>query len=138
MKLNKSNRDHSLQFNMTPMIDIVFLLIIFFMTVSQITRSSEQPLDLPVVNRGSDEVKSANITVNIQPDGTILTGSRKVAIDEVVVLVKQALAEVDSDPTRVRILIRCDRDAKSKTANQLFRELTELGFTQIRVAVTSE
>ena len=38
MKLTRTKRNHGVTFNITPMIDIVFLLIIFFMTVSQITR----------------------------------------------------------------------------------------------------
>ncbi|MBW3543116.1 MAG: biopolymer transporter ExbD, partial [Planctomycetes bacterium] len=35
MNLNHKHRDKLPRMNMTPMIDIVFLLIIFFMTISQ-------------------------------------------------------------------------------------------------------
>ena len=41
--------------NMTPMIDIVFLLIIFFMTVNQVTEVSKERLSLPQVKGGEDQ-----------------------------------------------------------------------------------
>ena len=47
MKLSKHRRRPDVAFNMTPMIDIVFLLIIFFMTVSQITQVNDEPIELP-------------------------------------------------------------------------------------------
>ena len=138
MKLNRSKRDHSLRFNMTPMIDIVFLLIIFFMTVSQITKSTEQPLNLPVVRQGTAESKMTDVTINVRPDGTMMILGAAAEMDVVIQRVEEALLEANSDPTQVKIQIRCDKNARSKQVNELFKELARLGFIHVKVAVTSE
>ena len=42
------------QLNLTPMIDVVFLLLIFFMTVSQVSKINKERLDLPQ-QQGAEE-----------------------------------------------------------------------------------
>ena len=56
---------------MTPMIDIVFLLIVFFMTVSQISESNKELLQLPQLE-GSQDLQPSTLTVNINRAGDIL------------------------------------------------------------------
>ena len=58
------------------MIDIVFLLIIFFMTVSQITRTVDYPVELPQVGEGASEAKTATVTINLNDKGEVIVGPR--------------------------------------------------------------
>jgi len=48
MKLNKHDAQTEMEMNMTPMIDCVFLLIIFFMIVTDLTQQDLEELKLPV------------------------------------------------------------------------------------------
>ena len=97
MKLSKSKRNHKLMMNMTPMIDIVFLLIIFFMTVSQITRVNEERLELPKL-RGAEDQSPTSLTINVTKEGVI-----KISGSEVDVLVKLGMIAkaAGADPVRL-------------------------------------
>ena len=68
MRLTKRRRTTSARINMTPMIDIVFLLIIFFMTVSQVTEVNREQLSLPK-QPGAEDQKPAILTANFRADG---------------------------------------------------------------------
>jgi biopolymer transport protein ExbD len=121
---------------MTPMIDIVFLLIIFFMTVSQITRTADYPLPLPRVTEGDSAAKTASITINLDRQGTIIMGGQTLTEEEVLSTVRKLLAKFGNDPERIRIQIRCDRNCPSRHVTELFENLARLGFTNVRSAVT--
>ena len=61
MRLSRSTSAETLGFNMTSMIDIVFLLIIFFMAVSHLSRTQDASLNLVEVSSGSKKVESSFI-----------------------------------------------------------------------------
>lgn len=123
---------------MTPMIDIVFLLIIFFMTVSQITRIRDLPVQLPTVDAGSAKNKVTNVTINVTENGEIHVTGRQRTEPEVASLLAALLPKFDNNPQRIKIEIRYDRRCKSATMNRLVKRLTELGFTQILPVVATE
>ena len=79
----KSNRKYG--FNMTPMIDVVFLLIIFFLVSSHLSRQESQlELELPTASTGQDDVdqETPRLTINVQADGSMLLAlSRPSKID---------------------------------------------------------
>lgn len=123
---------------MTPMIDIVFLLIIFFMTVSQITRIRDLPVQLPSVSGGADQSKITHVTINVTQDGDIHVTGKSRTESEVVTLLSELLPQFDNNPLRIKIEIRYDRRCKSATMNRLVKRLTELGFTQVMPVVAME
>ncbi len=123
---------------MTPMIDIVFLLIIFFMTVSQITRIRDLPVELPNVNGGTDKSKITNVTINVTQNGDVHVAGKNRTESEVVKVLAELLTKYDNNPARVKIEIRYDRRCKSATMNRLVKRLAELGFTQVMPVVAAE
>jgi biopolymer transport protein ExbD len=50
MKLNKSDAQTDIALDMTPMIDVVFLLIIFFMVITDLSQQDLEDLELPTAN----------------------------------------------------------------------------------------
>ena len=48
MNINKADAQTEMEMNMTPMIDVVFLLIIFFMIITDLTQQDLEELKLPV------------------------------------------------------------------------------------------
>ncbi|HAN98274.1 MAG TPA: hypothetical protein DCQ98_12960 [Planctomycetaceae bacterium] len=134
MKLSRQRRRPDLAFNMTPMIDIVFLLIIFFMTVSQITQVNDEPVELPKLE-GLEEVDPKVFTINVRQDGSLVISGSDVDLPAAVLYVGQELAAAGGDPGKVRVMIRCDRRASSAPVNELVRRLVDLGVRQVRVGV---
>ena len=138
MKLSRSRPHHTLAFNMTPMIDIVFLLIIFFMTVSQITRTVDHPVELPRVVEGASESKTATVTINLNEKGSVIVAGKVLSQQEVVSALQSQLEKMDNDPDRIRIQIRCDRNCLSKFVNKLVNRLSSMGFKKVRCAVADQ
>lgn len=62
-------------FNLTPMIDIVFQLMIFFMLVVDMSRAQTEPVRLPAASRAVDR-KEEVVVVHLLPDGTVRVNGR--------------------------------------------------------------
>lgn len=74
MNLNKHDPETEMDMDMTPMIDVVFLLIIFFMVITDMTQQDLEELQLPVaINATADKPKPDEFrpVVNIKVDGSI-------------------------------------------------------------------
>ncbi len=83
MNLNKHDPETNMDMDMTPMIDVVFLLIIFFMVITDLTQQDLEDLVLPVAkNAVADKVdpNAFRPIVNIKTDGQILV-KRQVLFD---------------------------------------------------------
>ncbi len=136
MRLSRSKPASTLTFNMTPMIDIVFLLIIFFMTVSQITRTIDTPMPLPRVTSGDEQAKMTSLTINLDQDGNIIISGKLLSVSKSLAAIKTKLEASNNDPSKVKIQIRCHRECPSRHVSELFQNLSKLGFTNVRSAVS--
>ena len=63
---------------MTSMIDVVFLLIIFFMLVTEMSKMEAEALSLPTATEGIDDKDPPKnrIVINIKEEGTIVVSRR--------------------------------------------------------------
>jgi len=80
MKLTKSNAQTEMEMNMTPMIDVVFLLIIFFMVITDLTQKDLEDLQLPIAVNAKPDKPDPNEfrpIVNITIDGSMWVRKRK-------------------------------------------------------------
>lgn len=134
MRLNKRRRPPSIGFDMTPMIDVVFLLIIFFMTVSQQTILDAPPVELPRL-AGSVDQEPTMVTVNILPDDSILLSGRPVGLEALEDRFQRELTAVGGQPQRLAVVLRVDRRCDSALANRVVSLLRDLGITRTRIAV---
>lgn len=80
MRIPHSQRGRKLGINMTPMIDVVFLLIIFFLVSSHLNRQETQiELPLPLAASGVETPLATppRVTLNIRGDGKILLAGQE-------------------------------------------------------------
>lgn len=123
-------------FNMTPMIDIVFLLIIFFMTVSQITRTVDIPLPLPRVIDGNVTAQTSTITINLDEEGTIFISGKALSLTRALETIETKLEKSGRDPRKVKVQLRCHRECECRHVSAILERLADLGFTNVRSAVS--
>ncbi|MEZ6064846.1 MAG: biopolymer transporter ExbD [Planctomycetaceae bacterium] len=90
--------------NLTPMIDVVLLLVIFFMVGTQFAEEESQyEIDLPTARTaqpltgGPDE-----IVVNIYRDGRLIVSEREVSVDELETLLRSARERYAKQAVTVR------------------------------------
>lgn len=134
MKLSKHKHSTSAEMNMTPMIDIVFLLIIFFMTVSQISKINKEQVDLPQL-KGTEEQEPTTITINIKADGDIIVSGKTTSVPQLVGMMTDEILALGDDTSKLTIVLRADRNGMSRTVNEIVTALGRLGITQVRFAV---
>jgi biopolymer transport protein ExbD len=135
MRLTKRRRTTSARMNMTPMIDIVFLLIIFFMTVSQVSEvNRERSVELPK-QKGSDDQKPAVLTININQYAEIIVGGTRYQLSDVIALVSDELARLGDDPSRLTVVLRADRRVACEIVNRTVNALARLRITKVRFPV---
>jgi biopolymer transport protein ExbD len=136
MRFSKRHHGTPLAINMTPMIDVTFLLLIFFMTVNQVSRSQRERLELPKLS-GSQDQSQQSIVVNVDQIGAIKIASREVTLQELVGIVGVELAKVENDTSRLTVLLRADRRGNCRTVNEIVTALVRLDITRVRLAVES-
>ena len=123
------------EIDMTPMIDIVFLLIIFFMVAAQFARESHVELNLPTEQGEQDnEHDPSKLVLNILASGEIILDNTSGAINltELEFLVKAVIAE--DDATWQNITIRADEDSSTKVLNDVLVILNKQGLSATRIA----
>jgi biopolymer transport protein ExbD len=129
-------RRRSVTVDITPMIDVVFLLIIFFMTTAQYALLTRAELDLPQ-EKGEQraEAEEAGLVINITREGQLIVSGRNVELRELEEIVWM---EIERDPERsaqqLKLLIRADRDASAARLNRVVEVLRPLGVGAARLA----
>ncbi len=95
--------------DMSPMIDLVFLLLIFFMIVSQkITYLKDPNVTIPIATHSQVPREVAGrVIINVYADGTVkdVSGTRSLTPGEVTSMVENARAENKN----TRLHLRADR-----------------------------
>lgn len=134
MKLTKHKRATSVSMNITPMIDIVFLLIIFFITVSQLSEAKDEPVELPQI-KGAEEQKPSTITINIDQNGEVKVMGETRTVPELLNLVANELEAKGNQPSLLTIVIRQDKRGSCETINQVMVQLKDFGINQVRLGV---
>ena len=120
---------------MTPMIDIVFLLIIFFMVAAQFAQQARLDLSLPKEQgEQSEELQVAGLVINIREDGAIIleTDAPPVSIENLEKRIKKAVDE-GGVPWQ-SLLIRADQHASTSVLNDVLRVLNANGLSAARIA----
>jgi biopolymer transport protein ExbD len=135
MKLPNHVDSSALRFNMTPMIDVVFLLIIFFLLSSHLARRESQvELSLPTATSGEEawEDTVPRVTVNVLADGSILFGGRKVTVSE---LDSRLLAARQELGDRTEMRVRADRDVAYRHISSILAATSRSGVWNVTFSV---
>ena len=123
MKLVQKNNEDDIALDMSPMIDMVFLLLIFFIVASQIIDEKPQ-VEIPdaVYAKVPDDT-TGRLMITVRADERYFIGQVEVSFDEM----KEKLAlEIKKDPN-MRVLIRCDAQTKYKVNEKVMTACAEIG-----------
>ena len=80
------------EINITPMLDIVFIMLIFFIVTTSFTREIGIPIDRPEAEQAI-ELAGGSILIGIRPNDEIWMARRRVEVREVRQMVERARAE---------------------------------------------
>jgi biopolymer transport protein ExbD len=85
-------RTDDVEINITPMLDIVFIMLIFFIVTASFTRDTGVAIDRPRAEQAA-ELASGSILIGIRPDDRIWMGKRQIELPEVRQMVERARGE---------------------------------------------
>ena len=139
MRIPTRARRLGVALNLTPLIDIVFLLVIFFLVASHAARTeSTEPVELPLaseVDDGQAEVPR-RLVVTVTADQVLHVGGRIVTLDQVADLLAEA--ETEKQDAAYEVRIRGDRRVPFHVVEPLMIACAQAGITRIGYAVLPE
>ena len=138
MKLSQRKIVEQIGFNMTPMIDVVFLLIIFFMTVSQLNQNLLSPMQLPISDYGDAATAPAALVLNLDSEGRLVVNNEVIEREKIEEFLQQSLATADADIPIPHARLRCAADCSTTHVNFIFVSLSKTGFESVTVAVRKQ
>ncbi len=102
----------SAQFNMTPMIDIIFQLIIFFLAVNQFHKAeTDETIRLPRASARHVEPDlaptSARVVFNVRPESGIIAAGKTISPQDLPEFLR--LQKAQAEPSPLEVWIRSDR-----------------------------
>lgn len=130
--------ERQLALDMTPMIDIVFQLLIFFLVTAQAARITRADVELPKeMGEQRAAAEQAGLVINILQDGRIIVSDRDVPIEDLDALVRDAVKQFGGESNLgAKITVRADRRCSTQMLNAVVQRLHELGVGAARVATS--
>ena len=139
MKVPTRKRERGLQFNITPLIDVVFLLIIFFLVASHFVRAeNKQSVDLPKATQADDQAEESpnRLVVTVTADNQLHVGGRVVGFDELEQMIFDGgAADNVEQKNRFEVRIRGDRTVPYSVIEPIMLACARAGVTRINYTV---
>ena len=121
------------EIDMTPMLDVTFIMLIFFIVTASFVKESGVTVERPLADTGEKQ-KRAAILVGIDPAGGVFIDNNQIDIRAVRAGVEKLLAE---NPQGT-VVIQADRRAKSGDVIAVMNQIKEAGAQGVAIATVAE
>ena len=135
MNLQPGGEDEP-EVNLTPLIDVVFLLLIFFMVSTTFEHQSRIQIELPEATASPDEIEEESIVIIIDAQGRYFIDEQQVVNTELKTL-KSAISKVLGDRVAVPVTIRADASTPHQAVITALDATSQLGLTKISLATSN-
>ena len=116
--------------DLTPMVDMVFLLLIFFMISTTFVESPGISIKLPESSSQIIDREPKEIKVYLSQEGDIYDGEKKISIDDF----KRLLSEHQADAKETTVLLLADQESRHGKVVILMDLARDAGFTKLAIA----
>lgn len=130
MSFFKAKDDSNSEINITPLIDVVFLLLLFFMLTTTFSAKPGFKINLPKSNNTASEKTNDNINVFISSRGDISFNGTKVEMVEL----SQLLKEKVKLGTEQMVIISADEEARHGVVVEIMDRIKQSGLSKITIA----
>ena len=118
---------------MTPLIDVVFLLLIFFMVTTTFSRETRLLVNLPEANAEAAESDPGQIEILVAREGSFSINGRRLANARIETLVQGLELESGGDHS-LPILLIADAEATHQSVVTAMDGIGQAGFTRLNIA----
>jgi biopolymer transport protein ExbD len=118
--------------NLTPLIDVVFLLLIFFMVATTFTKESHLEIDLPEATGKSGQEEKVLVEVVITSKGEYSVNERPLVNNQADTLSK-AVTKVAEGNNKLPFIITADAKTPHEYVVRAMDVAGKLGFVQLSI-----
>lgn len=118
----------------TPLIDIVFILVIFFVATSKISESQFLNIDLPESNYLESNEDNLNNQIIVKSNGEIIIGSKTYQYDEI----NLEMALLDNLTVENVVILSIEKKVYHEQTIAIMDLLQKNNFTDIKIKTLSQ
>jgi biopolymer transport protein ExbD len=133
MNLRPDRSDERVDVNLTPLIDVVFLLLIFFMVSTTFDRHAKLKVELPEASAKTEQQLEDPIILSIDAKGNYFIDDRQVVNTQLETL-KIALQKTVADKKDVSLVLRADAKTPHQSVVRAMDAASQLGLTRLSIA----
>ena len=117
------------EINMTPMLDVVFIMLIFFIVTTSFVKESGVSVNRPTAST-ANVVQKGNIIVAIKADGEIWIDKRAVDLRAV----RANIQRLHAQNPQSAVVIASDKDAKTGLLVKVMDQIRQAGVQNVSIA----
>jgi biopolymer transport protein ExbD len=131
LKFRRQRRDE-VGINLTPLIDVVFLLLIFFMVSTTFTRETQLSIDLPEAEGRAAEVSEQQIEILIDEAGRYRVNGQGL-VDGRLRTLQAAIYKISAGDTTLPMIITADAQAAHEDVVRAMDAAGQMGFVHLSI-----
>lgn len=136
MQFRPGNRTEP-EVNLTSLIDVILLLLVFFMVTTSFVRESELAIRLPEASESADmAVEQAALSITVTAKGNYFVNNRAL-VDSRPTTLQAAIRKIMPELTAKRVSITADAEASHQSVVTAMDVAGKLGFVEISIATVS-
>lgn len=128
-----SSTDHSSEIDMTPMLDIVFIMLIFFIVTTSFVKESGIDVNRPTAQTAQRKERG-HIIVSIKPNGEIWIDKRVVDVRAI----RANVARLHAENPLGSLIIAADRETKTYVLVKVMDQIRLAGINNAAIATETE
>lgn len=119
--------------NLTPLIDVVFLLLIFFMVSTTFTRETQLSLDLPEASGAPRDTPQQQVEVLVDEQGRYRVNGQPL-VDKRVRTIQSAIYKISAGDTTLPLVIAADAQASHQDVVRAMDAAGQMGFVHLSIS----
>lgn len=137
MNLRPDHKEDSVEVNLTPLIDVVFLLLIFFMVSTTFDRHTKLKVSLPEASIKATQQQSDPLILSIDANGNYYLNERQIVNQQLKTL-KQAILKIMSEKNinikEASLVLRADANTPHQSVVRAMDAASQIGLTKLSIA----
>ncbi len=130
----RANAHRNFGIDITPLIDVVFQLLIFALVTSQLDPQTRAQMNLPLEQGDAlTKKEQTGLAINVMADGKVMVNDGEISLEALDQIVEQAIQGAGG-AAELKPLVRADRDCDAGKLNEVLNRLSARGLTSIRLA----
>ena len=137
MNLRPGHKEETVEVNLTALIDVVFLLLIFFMVTTTFDRHAKLKVSLPESTTKATQQQSESLILSIDAKGNYFINDRQIINQQLDTLKSAILKTIGEDINNIQdvaLVLRADANTPHQAVVRAMDAASQLGLTKLSIA----